>query len=95
VDFLNAVVAERYFEQLLAWLGRRAEDEPEWQEAAHFGDTVVYVTAEELTALGTQLDELLETYSERARTGEGRPPDARRVSFLHLAFPTDNPTAKG
>jgi len=93
VDLLNAVVAERYFEQLLAWLGRRGEDEADWQEAAHLGDTVVYVTAEGLAALGQQLDELLEPYSERARTGEG-PRGARRVSFLHLAFPNDG-TARG
>ena len=86
---LEAVVAERYFEQLLAWLARRSEDDPAWQEAAHFGDTTLFVTAEELAELRRRLDELLEPYSERARNPELRPPDTRRVAFLRLAHPTE------
>lgn len=87
VDLLNAVVAERYFENVMDWLGRRAEDTPEWQEAVHFGDTVVYVTAEELKELRVRIDELLEPYSERLRKRELRPPASRLVTFIRLAFP--------
>jgi predicted ArsR family transcriptional regulator len=88
-ELLNAVVAERYFEQLLRWLSRRSEDGPEWQEAAHFGDILIYLTAAELTELGTRLEELLEPFAERVRDPGLRPPDARPVSFLRLAFPAD------
>jgi predicted ArsR family transcriptional regulator len=88
-ELLEAVVAERYFEQLFAWLARRGDDDPAWQEAAHFGDTTLFVTAEELAELGRQVDELLEPYSERARNPDLRPPDTRRVAFLRLAHPTE------
>ena len=93
-ELLNAVVAERYFEQVLRWLGRRSDDAPEWQEAAHFGDTILYLTAAELTELGARLEELLEPYAERVRDPGLRPPAARLVSFLRLAFPADGGTAE-
>ncbi len=88
-DLLSAVLAERYFEQTLGWIGRRAESPPEWGKAAHFGDTPLYLTAEELAELGTQVGELLEPYAERVRDHDLRPPDARLVTFLRLAFPAD------
>lgn len=93
VELMNSVVAERYFERVLRWLGRRAEDLPEWQDAAHFGDTSGYVTAVELVELGQRIDELLEPFSERLRRPELRPPDARLVNFIRLAFPDEDPPA--
>jgi len=90
VELLNSVVAERYFDRVLRWLERQAEEPPEWQDAAHFGDTSGYVTAAELEDLRERLDELLEPYGERARNPELRPPDARLVTFIRLAFPDDD-----
>jgi len=90
VELLNSVVAERYFERVLRWLERRAEDPPDWQDAAQFGDTTGYLTAAELVELGQRLDELLEPYGERLRKPELRPPDARLVSFIRFAFPDDD-----
>jgi DNA-binding transcriptional ArsR family regulator len=89
VELLNSVVAERYFERVLRWLGRRAEDSPEWQDAAHFGDNAGYFTAAELVKLGQRIDELLEPFGERLRRPELRPPDARFVNFIRLAFPDE------
>src|SRR5687767_9987009 len=90
VELLNSVVAERYFDRVLRWLERQAEEPPEWQDAAHFGDTSGYVTAAELEDLRERLDQLLEPYGERARNPELRPPDARLVTFIRLAFPDDD-----
>ena len=90
VELLNSVVAERYFDRVLRWLERQAEEPPEWQNAAHFGDTSGYVTAAELEDLRERLDQLLEPYGERARNPELRPPDARLVTFIRLAFPDDD-----
>jgi DNA-binding transcriptional ArsR family regulator len=81
---LGAVVADRYFERVLRWLERRADDPPEWQEAAQFGDTILYLTADELADLGRRLDELLRPFEERAR-----PEHARLVAFIRLAFPDE------
>jgi DNA-binding transcriptional ArsR family regulator len=92
-ELLSAVVAERYFEQVMRWLERRTDEAPEWREAEHFGDNVGYMTAEELAELRGRIDELLEPYGERLRNPELRPPDARLVSFLRLAFPYEPPKA--
>ena len=55
-ELLSSVVAGRYHERTLRWLAGRADDTPEWQEAAHFGDDVLYLTADELQELGRGLD---------------------------------------
>jgi hypothetical protein len=88
-DQLAAVLANRYFEYLLRWLdGKRLEPE-EWQRAAHFGDTMLYVTAAELTELGEQERALVDRFAARLEHPELRPSDARPVTYLHLAFPGD------
>lgn len=87
-DLLRGVIAERYFEQLMRWLETRDSEPEEWQEAAHFGDTLLYVTAEELRELAREQQALIERYLERQTRPELRPPDARLVTHLHLAFPT-------
>jgi hypothetical protein len=86
---LRAVIAERYFEQLMRWLERHDSEPAAWQEAAHFGDTLLWVTAEELVELGRAEQALMERYLERQTKPESRPPGARLVSHLHLAFPTE------
>lgn len=88
-SMLNTIVAERYFEQLAGWLERSQTEPQQWQEAALFGDFFLYVTADELTAIGQRIRDLLEEYRERQTRPELRPEDARRVTFLRLAFPTD------
>ena len=86
---LRAVIAERYFEQLMRWLDRH-DSEPEiWQESAHFGDTILWVTADELRDLARQQQAAMARYLERQTRPELRPPDARQVSYLHLAFPVE------
>jgi predicted ArsR family transcriptional regulator len=88
-ELLNTVIAERYFELLLRWLGARADEPPEWQEAAPFGDSILYLTVEELAELGRALAALAEPYVERTVNRELRPPDSRPVTFLQVAFPSD------
>jgi Helix-turn-helix domain len=88
-DQLAAVLAGRYFEYLLRWLeGKRAEP-AEWQHAAHFGDTMLYVTADELVELAEQETALVDRFADRLEHPELRPPGARAVTYLHLAFPGD------
>ena len=85
---LSSVVAGRYHERTLRWLAERANDTLEWQEAAEFGDEVVYVTAEELRDVLRGLDELLEPLRGRGERPELRPEGAREVTMIRLAFPT-------
>jgi predicted transcriptional regulator len=84
---LRSVIAERYIEDLLRWVQERENEPAEWQAAAHFGDTQVYVTAEELAELDIAERKLVDRYLERQVHPELRPPGARQVSYLHLAFP--------
>ena len=86
---LNTVIAERYFEQLMRWLEASPDQPAQWQEAALLGDRILWVTAEELSELGRRVLELVDTYFERQVKPELRPPAARQVTYLHLAFPGD------
>jgi predicted transcriptional regulator len=88
-SLLNTIIAEGYFEQLMRWLEARPDQPPEWQRAGWLGDRILYVTAEELDELGRKVLELVDEYFERQLKPELRPPDARLVSYLHLAFPND------
>jgi predicted ArsR family transcriptional regulator len=87
-ELLSSVVAARYHERTLRWLAERADDTSEWQEAAQFGDDVLYVTAGELQELGRGIDELVEQFRERQQHAELRPEGAREVTLIRLAFPT-------
>ena len=86
---LKTVIAEQYFEQLMRWLEASPAEPAEWQEAAMLGDRILYVTAGELTELGRRVRELVDEYFERQVRPELRPPGARLVSWLNLAFPND------
>jgi DNA-binding transcriptional ArsR family regulator len=86
---LNTVIAERYFEQLMRWLESRGSEPDGWQEAAHFGDTLLWVTEEELRELAQEEQARMDRYLERQAKPELRPAGARLISYLHLAFPAD------
>jgi hypothetical protein len=84
---LETVLAEFYFENLMRWLEAKPGEPVEWQQAAVFGDTNVYLTAAELAELGRAWISLLQGYAERFEHPELRPAGARLISVLHLAHP--------
>ncbi len=86
-DVLRGVIAEHYLESLMRWLEVKPDEPEEWQEAAQFGDTAIYVTPAELAELGERTRELAYTYLDRQVDPELRPPGARLVSVLHIAHP--------
>ena len=91
----RSIVAERYYEQMMAWLEARPDEPEEWQQAALFGDLFLYLTATELTELGEQVDRLLYRYIDRMTRPELRPPGARLVSYIHAAAPHQGPGGTG
>jgi len=93
-QMLTAVVAERYAEQLQAWLAAKPGEPVEWQEAAGLGEALLYVTPDELTRIGEELDDLLRPYLDRIGDRSTRPDGARLVSFIRMALPTDEPDAR-
>lgn len=89
-DMLTRVVVERWFEESLRWVERRAEETEEWSEAAVLGDRLVYLTAAELDDLNRRVGELLEPYARRVTDPAARPDEARAVTFIQLAFPVED-----
>jgi DNA-binding transcriptional ArsR family regulator len=86
-DMLTGVIAEQWFEQLMRWIEVRQDEPDEWQQAAHFGDVVLHVTANELADLDKRIRDLLDVYLDRQVSEELRPPNARLVTFLRVAHP--------
>jgi DNA-binding transcriptional ArsR family regulator len=84
---LSSFIAERYFEDLRRWLQAEPGEPQEWRDAAQFGDTVLYLTAEELAGFRRQIQAMTDPFLDRLGHPERRPPGARPVSYLHLAFP--------
>ena len=71
----------------MRWLEEKENDPSEWQEAADFGDTILYVTAEELRQLERDVQTLVGRYAERTLQAELRPAGARAVMVIHIAVP--------
>ncbi len=86
---LRSVLAEQYFARLARWLASSQEEPAQWQEAAQFGDRLLYLTADELAGLGARVAALLDEYLDRLVRPELRPEGARRVKYVHFAFPDD------
>ncbi len=88
-SLLETVVAEGHFAQLMRWLEASPEQPREWQEAARLGDRFLWVTPEELAELNRNVRELVDRYFDRQLRPELRPPGARLVTWLEIAFPND------
>jgi len=82
-------VLSRYVERLERWFERRASEPVEWQEAAAYGDTILYLTVDELARLRDSLQALAQPYDERLSRPELRPAGARPVGLLQIAFPDE------
>ena len=80
-------VVAHYSKQLEAWVAHRANERPEWQQAASFGDTLLYLSPTELAGLRDALQQLAEPYLDRVTTPAKRPRGSRPVVFMQLAIP--------
>jgi len=81
----------RYAERLSEWIERRRAEPREWVEASAFGDSLLYLDRAELEALRDSLQALAEPYLDRIADPALRPPGARPVGFVQIAFPVDAP----
>jgi hypothetical protein len=62
----------------------------DWEEAAVFGVSLLYLTVDELAGLRDALQALADPYLERIGSSDRRPPGTRPVKFLQIAFPEDD-----
>jgi predicted ArsR family transcriptional regulator len=90
VQLLSGVVAEHYANLMFRWLEHRTDESPEWQEAAWFGDLLLHMTPEELTALREQLEALVAPYQQRVFEPDQRPAGSRLVTVLQVAIPRED-----
>ncbi|WP_329623506.1 helix-turn-helix domain-containing protein [Streptomyces sp. NBC_01255] len=83
---LTAAVTELYFERVTRAIERRHTLPREWREAEQFGDSLLFLTPEELTGLGERIDGLLRPFEGRESDPSLRPEGARAVSILRIAY---------
>lgn len=86
-QLLSGLLAEGYRELMVEWLDRRPDEPAAWQEAAYFGDLLLYLTPEELATLGQQTLDLVAPYVDRLSDPGLRPAESRAVTVLHVAIP--------
>ncbi|MFJ5234071.1 helix-turn-helix domain-containing protein [Kitasatospora sp. NPDC088391] len=94
-EALQRAVLDTYFARAVEWLAHRAADAPEWREAAGYGDTVLHLTAAELTELDRQVAELTRPYLDRADDPALRPDGSRPVLLVQLSVPMTRPGQPG
>ena len=80
-------VAESQFKALTRWILGRHGEPIEWQGAWEFGDSLLYLTPNEVEELRDDLQRLGERYFERLADPSLRPEGARPVTLLRMAFP--------
>ncbi len=87
---LSRVVAEGYLKGFLHWLDGREHEAMAWQNAAAFGDVVLYLTAEELSETAQAMRDAIETAAERSSDRAVPHPGARMVQFVMMSYPLDD-----
>ncbi|MEW2518009.1 winged helix-turn-helix domain-containing protein [Actinacidiphila alni] len=83
---LTVAVVEHFFHRMTRAVEDRGTLPREWQEAERFTDTSLYVTPDELTALGEEIDALMARYADRVGDPARRPAGARRVPYLQIGY---------
>ncbi|HLW96570.1 MAG TPA: helix-turn-helix domain-containing protein [Solirubrobacteraceae bacterium] len=93
-EALESVFIDRSYSRLREWRTRRASYSPAWRDAAFTSDSITYLTAEEMAALGEEIAELLGRYRARTRNKKLRPADAEPVKVVAFGHPI-TPTPSG
>jgi DNA-binding transcriptional ArsR family regulator len=83
---LTSVLLDRDIARLQDWIAGRSEADAAWRKAAFLGESLMYLTREELEALGQGIIEQVLAYSDRIDP-DRRPDGAVPVQFLTAGFP--------
>jgi DNA-binding transcriptional ArsR family regulator len=93
-EALESTFADRAYSRLRTWFARRASYSRQWRQAAFTADSVAYLTAEEMSALGDEIAALYGRYRDRVVNKELRPADAEPVKLVAFGHPIP-PTPTG
>jgi DNA-binding transcriptional ArsR family regulator len=84
------MLLEHYIDEIRSWWQQIPSYPPEWRNATGLTDMLMFVTPDELTELRAELDPVLYRYMERLEDPSRRPPGARPVRTLILAYSVDS-----
>ena len=93
-DALESTFADQAYSRLRTWFARRASYPLTWRNAAFTADSIGYLTAEEMSAVGDEIAELFGRYRDRVVNKELRPADAQPVKLVAFGHPIP-PTPTG
>ena len=91
---MESTFADQAYSRLRTWFARRASYPREWRNAAFTADSITYLTAEEMSALGDEIAELFGRYRSGSSTRNLRPADAEPVKLVAFGHPIP-PTPTG
>jgi DNA-binding transcriptional ArsR family regulator len=84
---LSRHFAARAFERREEWEATRASYGPEWRDASFVFDSLLYLTADELDAVGREFLAIVERYTERGSDRAKRPAGASPVAIVAHGHP--------
>jgi DNA-binding transcriptional ArsR family regulator len=93
-EALESIAADKAHSRRREWFGRRASYPFEWRDAAFTADSISYLTAEEMSALGDEIADLFSRYRDRVHDKQLRPADAEPVKLVAFGHPIP-PTPTG
>ncbi|MGI5246394.1 ArsR/SmtB family transcription factor [Dactylosporangium sp. CA-139066] len=90
-DVLEQIVAQRALANLEGWQRRRGGEDAVWRDNSGIGQSLVYLTADELAELRRGLDALIDPLVARRPLGDAgaRPKGARPVDLTIICTPVE------
>lgn len=89
---LGRMIRQRQLDRFRRWEETRADYPKAWQDGAIDDEYVFFLTAEELSALGRELLDLLRARAhERLADPSKRPPGSLPIELLVLGYPVETP----
>jgi DNA-binding transcriptional ArsR family regulator len=84
---LSRLVTDRAIARMQNYEDTKANYSKDWQRAAESTESVLFVTADELSELNADIRALLDRHRERMTNVDARPADSRLVEVLLFTYP--------
>lgn len=88
-DAVSEVLVDREAGQLREWIRRRSAEPAQWQDATFLSQTITWLTAEELDAIGQEIKEIVLRHMDRVADPASRPDGARPIRMLAWGVPAN------
>ena len=86
-DAMSQALVDREVGELRSWIQRRTRDTPVWQDATFLTQTITWLTAEELAAVGEEIKAIVLRHMDRVVDPAQRPEGARPIRMLAWGVP--------